>query len=191
MSQLTEIENPNVPPIGARVVKVSLKYKKQTMEDLASSCVEDLAYRSVVGTNDPKEISVVIHPEPTSVKDGRGASIHCDRVIKTRFGPRKTDGLFFAYSPTLEISLESGHHIRATPGHKLYTGERWVECEALRVGDVLQLESGFSSIKSIQTHPDKTIVVDVCVPGPHEYIGNGIVSHNSILEQISWRLTSL
>lgn len=143
--------------------------------------MENLSRNSTEGSRDPANHVVVIHQEPTSVKNGRGVSVPCNFIVKTRFGPKQTDGFFIANSDTLEVVLDDGKKIECTPGHKLHTEEGWIETERLSVGSVLLTEDGRSSVSSVTPNPRKTLVMDICVPGPHEYYANSIVSHNSIL----------
>lgn len=157
------------------------KYAPRTLGSLYEESLSTLLKNSQEGSNDLSNHLVTIHREPTSVKNGRGISIPCGFVVRTRFGPRKTDGFFIASSDTIEILLEDGKVIECTPGHKLHTAEDWVESDSLRIGDQVLTDGGVSRVVGLRPNPRKTLVMDVCVPGPHEYFANGIVSHNSIL----------
>jgi hypothetical protein len=169
------------PPRKASSIKLRKVYKEVTLLDIGGEAAEALSANASALNPDRSSRTMVVHMEPTSVRNGRGLSIPFQQWVKTRFGPKKTDGLFVATSDTIILGLSCGSHITCTPGHKLFTGEGWVESETLGIGDPIETEFGLSYVTSVQNNEERTPVFDVCVPGPHEYYANKIVSHNSIL----------
>ena len=91
--------------------------------------------------------------------------------------------------PVFRLVTRSGRAIRATANHKFLTPRGWKRLDALTVGERLALPpSGddlrglgvaWSAVKSIT--PDGIAdVYDLTVPGPHNFVANGLLVHNSI-----------
>ncbi len=101
---------------------------------------------------------------------------------KTKFFKREVEKI-------LKITTESKKYLKLTPEHPLLTKEGWKEVEKLQIGsEIATLKEEtigesvtWEKVTSIETINKKTKVYDLTVPGPHNFIANGIVAHNSQL----------
>lgn len=86
----------------------------------------------------------------------------------------------------VKLELENGSSIKATTNHKFKSDGVWTKVKDLDVGHSLviynnsQFEVQHSSIIiSYTSYINKTEeVYDCCIPGPHRFYANGILSHN-------------
>ncbi|MGI9159623.1 MAG: replicative DNA helicase [Saprospiraceae bacterium] len=87
-----------------------------------------------------------------------------------------------------EVRLEGGRSVQATAGHRFLGPQGWQTVEALRAGELLALapdaagtpENALVWAAILDIRPlGEAPVYDLTVPGPHSWIANGIVSHNS------------
>ena len=94
--------------------------------------------------------------------------------------------------PIFEVSLADGRSVQATANHRLLGAQGWKTVENLRAGDLLALAPdpaggrlegaenplAWAAVQDIRPIGEAP-VYDLSVPGPHSWIANGIVSHNS------------
>ena len=86
--------------------------------------------------------------------------------------------------PVFELTLASGHRLRATAKHRCYTYDGWRRLGDLKPGDrvtVAQRDADdllSDHVVAIQGAGEAT-VYDLTVPGPASWLADGIVSHNS------------
>jgi replicative DNA helicase len=87
-----------------------------------------------------------------------------------------------------EVRLAGGRGVQATAGHRFLGPQGWQTVEDLRPGDLLALapdtagtpENALVWAAVLDITPlGEAPVYDLTVPGPHSWIANGIVSHNS------------
>ncbi len=100
-----------------------------------------------------------------------------------------THAFFTGIKPVFRLVTSSGRAIRATANHKFLTVRGWKRLDALTHGERLALapaENDFragtviwDTVKSI-TADGMADVYDLTVPGPHNFVANGLVVHNSI-----------
>ena len=92
--------------------------------------------------------------------------------------------------PVFRIRTALGRTIRATANHKFLAPEGWKRLDELRPGGrmavpgpVAGAEDGrvadWDRIVSIEPEGDEE-VFDLTVPGPHNFVANDIIAHNSI-----------
>ncbi len=91
--------------------------------------------------------------------------------------------------PVFRLVTRSGRTIRATANHKFLTARGWKRLDALEAGKRLALPPdgddfrlgivGWDMIESI-TPDGLADVYDLTVPGPHNFVANGLLVHNSI-----------
>ena len=99
-------------------------------------------------------------------------------LIKTRSGYSEFKGVRkIAAEGVLRISY-NGTHIDVSEDHRFMVFSREVRASALKVGDILQTESGAAIITDITRMEGGRDVYDVLETTDHTYITNGIVSHN-------------
>lgn len=87
--------------------------------------------------------------------------------------------------PQVKIKIRSGAEVICSPEHRLYTDKGYKMCKDITTDDYLyeitQDKTHFvwQQVKSVEY--DDTIIdmVDIEVEGAHNFIANGIVSHNS------------
>ena len=87
-----------------------------------------------------------------------------------------------------EVCLEGDRSVKATAGHRFLGAQGWRTVEDLRPGELLALAPNaaespenllaWAAVLKI-TPLGEAPVYDLTVPGPHSWIANGIVSHNS------------
>ncbi len=87
-----------------------------------------------------------------------------------------------------EVCLADGRSVKATAGHRFLGTQGWQTVETLRPGERLALapdatempENTLAWAAVLEIRPlGEAPVYDLTVPGPHSWIANGIVSHNS------------
>ena len=87
--------------------------------------------------------------------------------------------------PQVKIKIRSGIEVICSPEHRLYTDKGYMMCKYITTDDYLYEISQdktyfvWQQVKSVEY--DDTIIdmVDIEVEGAHNFIANGIVSHNS------------
>lgn len=87
--------------------------------------------------------------------------------------------------PQVKIKIRSGAEVVCSPEHRLYTDKGYKMCKDITTNDYLyeitQDKTHFvwQQVKSVEY--DDTIIdmIDIEVEGAHNFIANGIVSHNS------------
>lgn len=78
-----------------------------------------------------------------------------------------------------KIELENGYSLRCTTSHKIKTLNDFVVSDKIEVGDIVLTDDGPVKVKNIQRERTASEVFDpVQVGTTHEYISNGIISHN-------------
>ncbi len=91
--------------------------------------------------------------------------------------------------PVFRLVMRSGRAIRATANHKFLTPRGWKRLDTLSVGERLAQSPSdadfgaqalaWDSVAAIE--PDGVAdVYDLTVPGPHNFVANGLLVHNSI-----------
>ncbi len=87
------------------------------------------------------------------------------------------------------LETRHGRTIRATANHKFLTAQGWKRLDALQVGERLALppqKSAFArravawDVLTSVTADGVADVYDLTVPGPHNFVANGLLVHNSI-----------
>lgn len=80
------------------------------------------------------------------------------------------------------LSLAGGLSVRATANHPFLTSEGWKPLSDLQVGQSIAAYGVLAVWRTIVAiEPDgEEEVFDLTVPGPHNFVANGIVAHNSI-----------
>jgi len=90
-----------------------------------------------------------------------------------------------APSHMLRMQTASGRELEVTPTHPLMTREGWKAAAEIEMGTELATVSGFSikwsPLAEKEELPAPEWVYDLEVEDSHNYVGNGIVSHNSQL----------
>jgi len=86
--------------------------------------------------------------------------------------------------PVFRLETQLGCSIRATANHKFLTIDGWKRLDALSDGERIALPGpqsniAWDSIRAI-TPDGSGEVFDLTVPGPHNFVANDIVVHNSI-----------
>jgi len=103
--------------------------------------------------------------------------------------------------PILEITTISGKTIKATPDHKFYTAQGWVELQTI-IENNLQLailndiptklddigpEIGWENIIKYENKSNE-VVFDLSMKAPnHNFIANGIITHNCINGNVDYK----
>lgn len=119
--------------------------------------------------------------------------------IKTRHGFETFKGIQkLEKGVWLKLHLE-GRTIEVTPNHRLMTTEGWKECGDMIIGDILKTDDYFEEVTHIEKFESDKDVYDILETESHEFIVNGIVSHNcrfqgssgtlipsNILETLEW-----
>ena len=91
--------------------------------------------------------------------------------------------------PVFRLEMRSGQTIRATANHKFLTPRGWKRLDALTVGERLAMppSDGDFRVRRVEwgtverITPDGVAdVYDLTVPGPHNFVANGLLVHNSI-----------
>lgn len=87
--------------------------------------------------------------------------------------------------PVFSLQTEAGQHIKATANHRFYRRDGWQRLDALQPGDELAMHAAgatqahWQRIQQIQPAGEEA-VYDLTVPGPHNFVANDFVVHNSI-----------
>ncbi|MBS1253528.1 MAG: Replicative DNA helicase [Anaerolineales bacterium] len=89
--------------------------------------------------------------------------------------------------PVYRITTRLGRSICATANHKFRTINRWKRLDELEVGERIALPrsistsslASMSNVVSIEVEGEAE-VYDLTVPGPHSFVANEIIVHNSI-----------
>jgi len=103
--------------------------------------------------------------------------------------------------PILEITTTSGKNIKATPDHKFYTTQEWVELQTIIEKDLqlailndipITLDDVGTDIRweNIIKYENKSneIVFDLSMKAPHHnFIANGIITHNCINGNVDYK----
>ncbi len=101
-----------------------------------------------------------------------------------------TDFAFSGNCETVLVKLRTGREIRCTPEHPLRVPAGWARADSLLAGDHVATipRCGISDMLEQNVHWDEVLsvtpagvtdVYDVCVPGTHNFVANGIVAHNT------------
>jgi len=83
--------------------------------------------------------------------------------------------------PVFRLSLASGRTLRATGGHRVYSGTGWTRLSELEIGSRIALATSdlfWDRITAIEPAGAEE-VYDLTVPGPASWLADGIVCHNS------------
>ena len=87
--------------------------------------------------------------------------------------------------PQVKIKIRSGAEVVCSPEHRLYTDKGYKMCKDITTDDYLyeitQDKTHFvwQQVKSVEYDDTLIDMVDIEVEGAHNFIANGIVSHNS------------
>ena len=87
--------------------------------------------------------------------------------------------------PQVKIKIRSGAEVICSPEHRLYTDKGYKMCKDITTDDYLyeitQDKTRFvwQQVKSVEYDDTLIDMVDIEVEGAHNFIANGIVSHNS------------
>jgi replicative DNA helicase len=85
--------------------------------------------------------------------------------------------------PVWQLTTRLGHQISATANHPFLTIHGWQRLDQLQSGqhllDLDQSNIYWDEIKSIEFIGEQP-VYDLTVPGPHNFVANNIIVHNSI-----------
>jgi replicative DNA helicase len=93
--------------------------------------------------------------------------------------------------PVFQLTLASGQRIDATANHRFVTRSGWRRLDELAVGQDLAVAVAvggagvaagpvaWEPVTAIEALGERP-VFDATVPGPHCFVGNGVVAHNSI-----------
>jgi len=105
--------------------------------------------------------------------------------VKTRFGFFKIQeaGITAYNSDVIEVVLENNLKIYTSPKHRIIKNGNWEYVENLKIQDEILTENGYFKIKKIKKLKNKENLYDIQVEKVKEYIGNGVVSHNSTLQE--------
>jgi len=69
--------------------------------------------------------------------------------------------------------------IETTPEHPFYANGQWIKAGALKIGDVIFLESDeFAEVTTINTREETTTVYNIEVENTHNYFAGGVLVHN-------------
>lgn len=165
--------------IGEYMKIVSIKPKTVTLQALFEKATADWQSACSAG----KGVLTTYHPpgKPEDLVDAISLPLNGVHV-RTRFGIRDARYVYATQGDCVRVVTGSGHSIECTKTHKLISREGWTQAGSLTVGESeLELEDGswtrVASVTEIGRHP----VLDISVDDVHEYFGNGIVSHNSLL----------
>lgn len=89
------------------------------------------------------------------------------------------------HKPQVKIKIRSGAEVICSPEHRLYTDKGYKMCKDITTDDYLyeitQDKTHFvwQQVKSVEYDDTLIDMVDIEVEGAHNFIANGIVSHNS------------
>lgn len=141
------------------------------LSDLRECVTADTLVCLADGSRSPIAELVGMEPEVLAMsQDGYVATARSDRVW--RVGPR----------PVFEVRLASGRALRGTARHRLLGVEGYVRIEDLEKGAELQAwapsELFWDRVVDVQPC-GVDVVYDLTVPGPANWLADGIVSHNS------------
>lgn len=87
--------------------------------------------------------------------------------------------------PQVKIKIRSGAEVVCSPEHRLYTDKGYKMCKDITTDDYLYEVSQdkthfvWQQVKSVEYDDTLIDMVDIEVEGAHNFIANGIVSHNS------------
>lgn len=106
--------------------------------------------------------------------------------VKTRFGYKKIEeaGITAKNSNVIKIYTECGIDNTCSPDHLwLSNNIEWKLAKDLKIGDVLFREDCPTRVSKIKLLKGRRDLYDLQVEGVHEFFANGIVSHNSSVQE--------
>lgn len=158
---------------------ISIRPKTVTLQKLFETATEDWQAASRRGEG----VLTTYHPPGQSEDIVDAVSLPLNGVrVRTRFGIRDAKYVYATQGECLDIETDSGHRVRCTKTHKLVSRSGWTQSADLRVGESeLELDDGSWSPVSRIEAVGRLPVLDISVDDVHEYFGNGIVSHNSLI----------
>lgn len=105
--------------------------------------------------------------------------INKDRfLIKTQSGYSEFKGIRKLTVPKVLRICFNDTHIDVSEDHRFVVFGTEITAKTLKVGDILQTETGTAIITEIQAVQEQKDVYDVLDTKDHTYITNGIISHN-------------
>jgi len=110
--------------------------------------------------------------------------------VKGRYGyyPIEDAAITAKNSEVYFLSLESGKTLRCSPEHKVWANspfseDSWRKASSLVVGDKILTESGWEKLLLKSREDKREDLYDIQVGFVHEYYSNGILSHNSLINE--------
>lgn len=83
------------------------------------------------------------------------------------------------------VYFKNNATVKCSTHHRFYTNTGWKMAKDLTSADKVKTEFSWTGIKNIKFHNKEEILYDISVENTHEYLSNGVLSHNS------WLLASL
>ncbi len=178
-----ELAVPGDRALAAQPRRRAAHEKKPVMSDLRECVTGDTLVCLTDGRRVPIRDLVDATPEVWSIDERqRIVAARSDKVW--RVGRR----------PVFKVQLAGGGSIRATAKHRMLAGDSWTTVSNLKSDDRLALvrhiplpqsaaqcrSRDWTGIASLQLLPDgEEDVFDLTVPGPANWLADGLVTHNS------------
>lgn len=134
-----------------------------------------------------KEVRVDALFENVGVDDEQGAHEEPDYDVRVK-GPTGYDSVqsFFRTEEqeSVRVYFANGSTLECSWDHRLKSNGRWKHVRDLEPGDVVETETGHTTVKRFNEKSEK-VLYDLSVENSHAYYSNGALSHNS------WFLSAL
>jgi len=134
-----------------------------------------------------KKVRVDTLFESVGVDDKQGAHEEPDYDVRVK-GPTGYENIqsFFRTEKqeSVRVYFANGNTLECSWDHRLKSNGRWKHVRDLEPGDVVETETGHTTVKRFNEKSEK-VLYDLSVENSHAYYSNGALSHNS------WFLSAL
>jgi len=105
--------------------------------------------------------------------------------VKTRFGFFNIEeaGITAKNSDVIGIILENGNKIFTAPDHRIIKKNNWEFVKNIEINDKILTNEGYIKVVNKINLKEKEDLYDLQVQKVQEYFGNGVVSHNSTIQE--------